>query len=83
MRVVAAPAQIVRRVSVSCSRRQSLSSTPRLLVRIPDNMSEYFNSMLAYLRIPVLASSGIAALLSGLLYFKQTYVYISQLSHLV
>jgi fermentation-respiration switch protein FrsA (DUF1100 family) len=37
-------------------------------------MSEYFNSMIAYLRIPVLASSGVAVVLSGLLYFKQTEI---------
>jgi len=37
-------------------------------------MSEYFNSMLSYLRIPVLASSGVAMVLSGLLYFKQTEI---------
>jgi hypothetical protein len=31
------------------------------------------DSFLSYLRIPLLASSGIAALLSGVLYFKQKY----------
>jgi hypothetical protein len=28
---------------------------------------------MSYLRVPILASSGVAALLSGLLYFKQKY----------
>ncbi|KAF1998066.1 BEM46 family protein-like protein [Amniculicola lignicola CBS 123094] len=34
-------------------------------------MSSTLQSFMSYLRVPVLASSGIAALLSGLLYFKQ------------
>lgn len=38
------------------------------------NISGYMSSMLSYLRIPVLASSGLAVLGSGLLYFKQKYV---------
>ncbi|KAF2456658.1 BEM46 family protein-like protein [Lineolata rhizophorae] len=34
-------------------------------------MAEMLANMISYLRVPVLASSGIAAVLSGLLYFKQ------------
>ncbi|KAF2429922.1 BEM46 family protein-like protein [Tothia fuscella] len=37
-------------------------------------MSEYFNSMVSYLRIPMIASSGIALVASSLLYFKQTEI---------
>jgi hypothetical protein len=36
-------------------------------------MASTLETLLSYLRIPVLASSGIAAVLSGLLYFKQKY----------
>lgn len=35
-------------------------------------MTSALQSLMGYLRLPLLASSGIAALLSGLLYFKQT-----------
>lgn len=38
-------------------------------------MGSALESFLSYLRIPLIASSGIAALLSGVLYFKQKYVY--------
>jgi hypothetical protein len=34
-------------------------------------MSSAMDNLMSYLRVPVLASSGIAAVLSGLLYFKQ------------
>ncbi|OCK82471.1 BEM46 family protein [Lepidopterella palustris CBS 459.81] len=37
-------------------------------------MSSTLENFLSYLRIPVLASSGIAAVLSGLLYFKQNEI---------
>lgn len=36
-------------------------------------MASALETLLSYLRIPVLASSGLAAILSGLLYFKQKY----------
>jgi len=32
-------------------------------------------TLTAYLRLPLLASSGVAALLSGLIYFKQKHVF--------
>ena len=35
------------------------------------------SNILSYLRIPVMASSAIAALASSLLYFKQKYVFIA------
>ena len=38
-----------------------------------NSMSSAFDTFVSYLRIPLLASSGVAALLSGLLYFKQKY----------
>lgn len=38
------------------------------------NMGTALDTFMSYLRIPLLASSGIAALCSGLLYFKQKYV---------
>jgi hypothetical protein len=34
-------------------------------------MGAAMDSFLSYLRVPLIASSGIAALLSGVLYFKQ------------
>ena len=37
-------------------------------------MGAALDSFLSYLRVPLIASSGIAALLSGVLYFKQKYV---------
>ncbi|KAF2405149.1 BEM46 family protein-like protein [Trichodelitschia bisporula] len=37
-------------------------------------MSNYIDSVITYLRIPVIASSGLAALVSGLLYFKQNEI---------
>jgi abhydrolase domain-containing protein 13 len=37
-------------------------------------MTSYFNAFVGYLRIPFLASSGLAAVLSAALYFKQKYV---------
>jgi hypothetical protein len=48
-----------------------------------NTMAEYFNSMLSWLRMPVLASSGLAVVLSSLLYFKQTSVHygFTQISH--
>lgn len=33
------------------------------------------NSAMQFLRLPVLASSGLAVVASGLLYFKQKYAY--------
>jgi hypothetical protein len=39
-----------------------------------NNMGTALDTFMSYLRIPLLASSGIAALCSGLLYFKQKYV---------
>jgi hypothetical protein len=35
------------------------------------NMAAALNTFMSYLKLPLLASSGIAAVLSGLLYFKQ------------
>jgi hypothetical protein len=56
---------------IQISRRTFAATRPRPM---PQNtMSEYFDNMLSWLRVPVLASSGIAVALSGLLYFKQTY----------
>jgi hypothetical protein len=63
-------ARSVRILRVSHNIRQPFSTKPRLR-NLTDTMSEYFNQMLAYLRVPVLASSGLAVLISGLLYFKQ------------
>jgi len=37
-------------------------------------MSGYVTNVINYLRIPVIASSGVALVLSGLLYFKQKSV---------
>ncbi|KAF2810170.1 BEM46 family protein [Mytilinidion resinicola] len=37
-------------------------------------MSSTIDTLLSYLRVPVLASSGLAAVLSGLLYFKQNEI---------
>lgn len=37
-------------------------------------MGTSLDTFVSYLRLPLLASSGIAALASGLLYFKQKYV---------
>ena len=37
------------------------------------------NSTINFLRLPVLASSGLAVVASGILYFKQKYVHISSL----
>ncbi|KAF2499820.1 BEM46 family protein [Lophium mytilinum] len=37
-------------------------------------MSSAIDTLLSYLRVPVLASSGLAAVLSGLLYFKQNEI---------
>jgi hypothetical protein len=68
------PSSSVSRASLQLSPSQALSPKPSLLSGY--NMSEYFNNMLSYLRIPVLASSGIAVALSGLLYFKQTYALV-------
>ena len=34
-------------------------------------MASFVNSIVSALRIPLLASSGIAAVVSGILYFKQ------------
>lgn len=39
-----------------------------------DTMNQYLSNTIGWLRLPVLASSGLAVLLSGLLYFKQKYV---------
>ncbi|CAN9265437.1 unnamed protein product [Alternaria alternata] len=36
-------------------------------------MASALDTFMSYLRVPILASSGVAALLSGLLYFKQKY----------
>jgi hypothetical protein len=36
-------------------------------------MASALDTFISYLRVPILASSGVAALLSGLLYFKQKY----------
>lgn len=36
-------------------------------------MASSIDTFMSYLRLPLLASSGVAALLSGLLYFKQKY----------
>jgi hypothetical protein len=50
------------------------------------NYVEYLTSVASgvasYVKIPLLASSGIAAVLSGLLYFKQKCVYSLRLSSL-
>jgi len=37
--------------------------------------SSTLDTFMSYLKIPVLASSGLAAVISGLLYFKQKYVF--------
>lgn len=37
-------------------------------------MASALDTFMSYLRLPLLASSGIAALLSGVLYFKQKYI---------
>lgn len=39
------------------------------------------DALTAYLRLPLLASSGVAVLLSGLLYFKQKHVFTPVHSH--
>jgi hypothetical protein len=39
----------------------------------PGSMASALDTFMSYLRVPILASSGVAALLSGLLYFKQKY----------
>jgi hypothetical protein len=39
----------------------------------PGSMASALDTFISYLRVPILASSGVAALLSGLLYFKQKY----------
>ena len=52
--------------------RRSLTVTrPRRLP--PNNMTDYFETMLSWLRTPFLAASGLSVVLSSLLYFKQTY----------
>lgn len=38
-----------------------------------DTMNQYLSNTIGWLRLPVLASSGIAVVLSSLLYFKQKY----------
>lgn len=40
-------------------------------------MASALDSFMGYLRVPLIASSGIAALLSGLLYFKQKYAMVA------
>jgi hypothetical protein len=42
--------------------------------RFDHTMGAALDTFVSYLRIPLLASSGLAALCSGLLYFKQKYV---------
>ena len=39
----------------------------------PTSMASALDTFMSYLRLPLLASSGVAALLSGLLYFKQKH----------
>jgi hypothetical protein len=36
-----------------------------------DNVNQYISNTIGWLRLPVLASSGLAVVLSSLLYFKQ------------
>jgi len=36
-----------------------------------DNVNQYISNTVGWLRLPVLASSGLAIVLSSLLYFKQ------------
>jgi hypothetical protein len=38
-------------------------------------MASALDTFMSYLKLPLLASSGVAAVLSGLLYFKQKYIY--------
>lgn len=40
-------------------------------------MASALDTFISYLKVPILASSGVAALLSGLLYFKQKYVILA------
>jgi hypothetical protein len=42
-----------------------------LPTRPSSTMASALDTFMSYLRVPLIASSGIAALLSGLLYFKQ------------
>ena len=58
------------------NKRQHLPSQPPLADPPGqlNNMGTALDTFMSYLRIPLLASSGIAALCSGLLYFKQKYV---------
>ncbi|KIW03345.1 uncharacterized protein PV09_05554 [Verruconis gallopava] len=57
------------------SRPQHRSFTITRIRSMPQsNMGEYFDNMLAWLRVPVIASTSIAAVASGLLYFKQNEI---------
>ncbi|KAI4640856.1 uncharacterized protein J4E92_007951 [Alternaria infectoria] len=40
----------------------------------PGSMASALDTFISYLKVPILASSGVAALLSGLLYFKQNEI---------
>lgn len=47
----------------------------------PWSITSMANSAVQFLRLPVLASSGLAVVASGVLYFKQKYDIIIRLGH--
>lgn len=55
----------------SACEHPSQSSSVLCLYSLSTSMGGALDSFLSYLRVPLIASSGIAALLSGVLYFKQ------------
>lgn len=73
---LAAPLRLPRHPKLShCFRCSTIIHTQlyptNLLFLLNAIMGAAMDSFLSYLRIPLIASSGIAALLSGMLYFKQ------------
>jgi hypothetical protein len=54
--------------------RSSASPRPRDPEVRTSSMASALDTFMSYLKLPLLASSGVAAVLSGLLYFKQKYI---------
>ena len=55
----------------------SQSSPPTTLAGYLEQTVSALGSVASYMRLPALASTGIAAALTSLLYFKQKYVHLS------
>lgn len=63
---------LIRRLSTPSSLRTVSGQQPRKMP--PNNMSDYLAATANWLKIPAIASGGLAVVISSLLYFKQTEI---------